>query len=69
MIPAVACKAVACIDPWVYAISHPKYRYKRIYFLQQYKLISFSTIYAQFCNTLMIVTTFLLVKSTLKKSK
>ncbi|KAI5645383.1 7 transmembrane receptor (rhodopsin family) domain-containing protein [Phthorimaea operculella] len=26
MIPAVACKAVACIDPWVYAISHPKYR-------------------------------------------
>lgn len=26
MIPAVACKVVACIDPWVYAISHPKYR-------------------------------------------
>nr|AHA48199.1 UV opsin [Loxostege sticticalis] len=26
MIPAVACKAVACIDPWVCAISHPKYR-------------------------------------------
>nr|ART29954.1 opsin [Heliconius eleuchia primularis] len=26
MIPAVACKTVACIDPWVYAISHPKYR-------------------------------------------
>ncbi|XP_041986681.1 opsin-2-like [Aricia agestis] len=26
MIPAVTCKAVACIDPWVYAISHPKYR-------------------------------------------
>nr|ART29895.1 opsin [Heliconius atthis] len=26
MIPAIACKAVACIDPWVYAISHPKYR-------------------------------------------
>ncbi|XP_014243083.1 opsin, ultraviolet-sensitive [Cimex lectularius] len=26
MIPACACKAVACIDPYVYAISHPKYR-------------------------------------------
>ncbi|XP_070490337.1 opsin, ultraviolet-sensitive-like [Chironomus tepperi] len=26
MIPACACKFVACIDPWVYAISHPKYR-------------------------------------------
>lgn len=26
MIPAVCCKVVACIDPWVYAISHPKYR-------------------------------------------
>nr|ART29973.1 opsin [Heliconius erato cyrbia] len=26
MIPAIACKGVACIDPWVYAISHPKYR-------------------------------------------
>nr|BAM95290.1 UV-sensitive opsin [Leptidea amurensis] len=26
MIPAITCKMVACIDPWVYAISHPKYR-------------------------------------------
>jgi r-opsin len=26
MIPACTCKFVACIDPWVYAISHPKYR-------------------------------------------
>lgn len=26
MIPALACKIVSCIDPWVYAISHPKYR-------------------------------------------
>ncbi|KNC21061.1 Opsin Rh3 [Lucilia cuprina] len=26
MIPACACKMVACIDPFVYAISHPKYR-------------------------------------------
>lgn len=26
MIPAIACKLVACIDPYVYAISHPKYR-------------------------------------------
>ena len=26
MIPAVCCKFVACVDPWVYAISHPKYR-------------------------------------------
>lgn len=26
MIPACFCKSVACIDPYVYAISHPKYR-------------------------------------------
>ncbi|CRK95672.1 CLUMA_CG009130, isoform A [Clunio marinus] len=26
MIPAVAAKIVSCIDPWVYAISHPRYR-------------------------------------------
>nr|QWV42647.1 ultraviolet sensitive opsin 1 [Anthocomus equestris] len=26
MIPACTCKLVACIDPYVYAISHPKYR-------------------------------------------
>nr|QWV42717.1 ultraviolet sensitive opsin [Bitoma cylindrica] len=26
MVPACACKFVACIDPYVYAISHPKYR-------------------------------------------
>ncbi|XP_077289096.1 rhodopsin 3 [Arctopsyche grandis] len=26
MIPACACKLVACIDPYVYAISHPRYR-------------------------------------------
>ncbi|TMW51483.1 hypothetical protein DOY81_003454 [Sarcophaga bullata] len=26
MIPACTCKMVACIDPFVYAISHPKYR-------------------------------------------
>nr|BAO03859.1 UVopsin1 [Sogatella furcifera] len=26
MIPALACKSVACIDPYVYAISHPRYR-------------------------------------------
>nr|APY20644.1 ultraviolet sensitive opsin [Paussus spinicoxis] len=26
MIPACACKFVACIDPYVYAISHPRYR-------------------------------------------
>lgn len=26
MIPAMACKLVACIDPFIYAISHPKYR-------------------------------------------
>ncbi|XP_031624822.1 opsin, ultraviolet-sensitive-like [Contarinia nasturtii] len=26
MIPAVTCKLVACFDPYVYAISHPKYR-------------------------------------------
>ncbi|XP_029717700.2 opsin-3 [Aedes albopictus] len=26
MIPAVCAKIVSCLDPWVYAISHPKYR-------------------------------------------
>nr|QWV42726.1 ultraviolet sensitive opsin [Trox sp. CRS 2021] len=26
MIPALACKLVACLDPYVYAISHPRYR-------------------------------------------
>lgn len=26
MIPACTCKAVACLDPYVYAISHPRYR-------------------------------------------
>lgn len=26
MIPACTCKFVACLDPWVYAISHPRYR-------------------------------------------
>ncbi|XP_061395147.1 opsin Rh3 [Musca vetustissima] len=26
MIPACTCKMVACVDPFVYAISHPKYR-------------------------------------------
>ncbi|XP_071532849.1 opsin, ultraviolet-sensitive-like [Panulirus ornatus] len=26
MIPALTCKTVACIDPWVYAINHPRYR-------------------------------------------
>ncbi|XP_038216351.1 opsin-3-like [Zerene cesonia] len=26
MIPAVFCKAVSCLDPWVYAINHPRFR-------------------------------------------
>lgn len=26
MIPAVCAKIVSCVDPWIYAISHPKYR-------------------------------------------
>lgn len=26
MIPACTCKFVACLDPYVYAISHPRYR-------------------------------------------
>lgn len=26
MIPALSCKLVACLDPYVYAISHPRYR-------------------------------------------
>lgn len=26
MLPAMAAKTVSCIDPWVYAASHPKYR-------------------------------------------
>jgi len=27
MVPAVCCKLVACFDPYVYAISHPRFRY------------------------------------------
>ncbi|XP_063698456.1 opsin-3-like [Culicoides brevitarsis] len=26
MIPALFCKTVSCLDPWIYAASHPKYR-------------------------------------------
>lgn len=26
MLPAMAAKTVSCLDPWVYAVSHPKYR-------------------------------------------
>jgi len=26
MVPAVFSKTIACVDPWVYAISHPKFR-------------------------------------------
>ncbi|KAH8390897.1 hypothetical protein KR215_001447 [Drosophila sulfurigaster] len=26
MLPMLACKSVSCLDPWVYATSHPKYR-------------------------------------------
>lgn len=26
MVPACCCKGVACINPWVYAINHPRYR-------------------------------------------
>lgn len=26
MIPALCAKIVSCIDPWIYAISHPRYR-------------------------------------------
>lgn len=26
MLPAMAAKTVSCIDPWIYAASHPKYR-------------------------------------------
>lgn len=27
MIPACTCKLVACIDPYVFALSHPRFRY------------------------------------------
>ncbi|KAL1451209.1 hypothetical protein WDU94_003493 [Cyamophila willieti] len=30
MIPAVAAKIVSCIDPWIYAINHPRFRYVSI---------------------------------------
>lgn len=38
MIPACACKFVACLDPYVYAISHPRYRYwpSFMYFLWKF---------------------------------
>jgi r-opsin len=26
MVPACCCKGVACINPWMYAINHPRYR-------------------------------------------
>jgi r-opsin len=26
MVPACCCKGVACINPWIYAINHPRYR-------------------------------------------
>nr|BAQ54878.1 opsin, short-wavelength sensitive type [Anax parthenope] len=26
MFPAITCKTVACIDPWIYAINHPRFR-------------------------------------------
>lgn len=26
MIPAITAKVVSCLDPWVYAVSHPRYR-------------------------------------------
>ncbi|KZC05676.1 Opsin, blue-sensitive [Dufourea novaeangliae] len=26
MLPALFCKTVSCIDPWIYAINHPRYR-------------------------------------------
>ena len=26
MIPAIACKVVSCINPWIYAINHPRFR-------------------------------------------
>lgn len=26
MLPSTASKLVSCLDPWVYAASHPKYR-------------------------------------------
>ena len=31
MIPALTCKFVACIDPYIFAISHPRYRWVRHY--------------------------------------
>lgn len=30
MVPAVFSKTIACVDPWVYAISHPKFRFVRV---------------------------------------
>jgi hypothetical protein len=33
MVPAVCCKLVACFDPYVYAISHPRFRYAHDIFL------------------------------------
>jgi len=27
MVPAICCKLVACFDPYVYAISHPRFRF------------------------------------------
>ena len=33
MIPACCCKGVACINPWMYAINHPRYRYPHLFLI------------------------------------
>jgi r-opsin len=39
MIPACTCKAVACLDPWVYAINHPRYRQDAYRFIKYFKCV------------------------------
>ena len=36
MVPACACKFVACLDPYVYAISHPRYRWVLLWVIWVY---------------------------------
>lgn len=52
MIPAVFCKSAACIDPYVYAMTHARFRmeFRRI-FMKREQLYHYQTSYSR-CNSL-----------------
>lgn len=52
MIPAVFCKSAACIDPYVYAITHPRFRMEfRRMFMKREQFARYQTSYSR-CNSL-----------------